>query len=90
MVIYLVKYCALSELGNISQVAYRTQVLESSPGFFNRGVTTASFQQSGKIPDSNELLIMLVIIINELLIILVTEDKDQDCFKSLTIRLICR
>ena len=28
MVIYLVKYCTLSELGNISQVAYRTQVLE--------------------------------------------------------------
>ena len=63
MVIYLVKYYALSELGNISQVAYRTQVLkrDSSPGFFNSGMTTASFQQSGKIPDSNELLIMLVI-----------------------------
>ena len=63
MVIYLVNYCALSDLGNISQVAYRTQVLkrDSSPGFFNRGMTTASFQQSGKIPDSNELLIKLVI-----------------------------
>ena len=34
---------------------------DSSPGFFNSGMTTASFQQSGKIPDSNELLIMLVI-----------------------------
>ena len=35
---------------------------DSSPGFFNRGMTTASFQQSQKIPDSDELLIMLVII----------------------------
>ena len=63
MVIYLVKYCALSELGNISQVAYRTQVLkrDSSAGFLNSGMTTASFQQSWKIPDSNELLIMFVI-----------------------------
>ena len=34
---------------------------DSSPDFFNSGMTTASFQQSGKIPDSNELLIMLVI-----------------------------
>ena len=34
---------------------------DSSPGFFNSGMTTASFQQSGKIPDFNKLLIMLVI-----------------------------
>ena len=34
---------------------------DSSNGFFNSGMTTASFKQSGKIPDSNELLIMLVI-----------------------------
>ena len=34
---------------------------DSRPSFFNKGMTTASFQQSGKVHDSNELLIMLVI-----------------------------
>ena len=71
VVVYLVKYCALSELGNISQVRSRflARLLtgrkflkrDSSPSFFNSGMTTASFQQSGKIPDSIELLIMLLI-----------------------------
>ena len=32
----------------------------SKPDFFNNGLTTASFHFSGKIPDSKELLIILV------------------------------
>ena len=32
----------------------------SKPDFFNSGLTTASFHFSGKIPDSKELLIILV------------------------------
>ena len=57
MVIRLVEYCTLNELITGRKFLKR----ESSPNFFNNGMTTASFQQSGKIPDSNELLIILVI-----------------------------
>lgn len=33
---------------------------ESRPDFFGRGITTASFQLTGKIPESNEMLIIFV------------------------------
>ena len=34
---------------------------ESTPNFFSKGITTATFQFAGKVPESNEMLIIFVI-----------------------------
>ena len=59
MAICLINYSTLCKLRNAGQIAQGT--LSQDPhDIFSRGITTASFQPSGKIPESNLVLIIFV------------------------------
>ena len=63
MVIYLIKYSAVYKLEMWAKLLTKRKLLntKSTPNFFSKGIATATFNLTGKIPVSNEMLIIFVV-----------------------------